>query len=85
MNENSGPLTSWTLAAIKARGLALEGYCQSEGYGHFYTFDLGKMIETAGADYIVPEILPGMVCAACGGRLKFMLASVPPEANDIPS
>lgn len=78
MNDTNGPLTSWTLAAIKAQGLALEGYCQSEGCGHFYAFDLDRLIETAGADYVVPEILPSIVCVACGGQLKFKLAMMPP-------
>jgi hypothetical protein len=72
-------LTTWTLGAIKARGLALEGYCETGDCGHFYVFNVDGLIERAGPDYLVPEYLPGMTCDACGGRLKFMLAMVPPE------
>ena len=79
MTEDEKP-TSWTLAAIKARGLALEGYGETEGCGHFYTFSVDGLIESAGADYAVPEYLRGITCNACGGRLKFKLAMVPPEA-----
>ena len=50
-----------TLAAIKHRNLALEGYCQTEGCGHFYVFNVDELIASAGADYLVPEIIPGMV------------------------
>jgi hypothetical protein len=32
-----------------------------------------------GADYVVPDILPGVVCTECGGDLQFKLAFVPPE------
>jgi hypothetical protein len=32
-----------------------------------------------GAEWLVPEYLPGMTCSEYGGRLKFMLAMVPPE------
>ena len=79
MPNNDEELTTWTLAAIKARGLALEGYCQTEGCGQFYTFNLDALIERAGSDYLVPVFLPGMACDACGGKLKVMLASIPPE------
>ena len=72
--------TTWTLAAIKQRNLALEGYCQTEGCGHFYAFNVDDLIASAGPDYVVPEILPGIVCTACGGDLKFKLAMMPPEA-----
>lgn len=72
-------MTTWTLGAIKARSLAFEGYCQTEGCGHFYAFDVDRLFDIAGADYVVPEFLPGITCDACGGRLKFMLAMVPPE------
>jgi hypothetical protein len=71
--------TSWTLGAIKARNLALEGYCQTEGCGHFYTFSVDDLIASAGPNYLVPKILPGVECSACGGELKFMLAMMPPE------
>ena len=55
-------LTTWTLGAIKERNLALEGYCQTEGCGRFYVFDVDALISGMGADYLVPEILPGVVC-----------------------
>ena len=72
--------TSWTLGAIKQSNLALEGYCQTEGCGHFYAFNLDDLIVSAGPDYEVPDILPGVVCRQCGGDLKFKLAMIPPEA-----
>jgi hypothetical protein len=71
--------TAWTLGAIKQRNLALEGYCQTEGCGHFYAFKVDDLIASAGPDYVVPEILPGIVCRACGGDLKFKLAMMPPD------
>lgn len=74
-----GRFTTWTLGAIKERDLALEGYCQTKGCGHFYVFDIDNLIASAGADYVVPEMLPGIACAKCGGVLKFKLAMVPPE------
>lgn len=74
-------MTTWTLAAIKQRNLALEGYCQSEGCRSFYVFNLDGLIDSAGPDYVVPEILPGITCLTCGGTLKVMLAMMPP-ANE---
>jgi hypothetical protein len=76
--DDAGRQTSWTLGAIKARNLALEGYCQTEGCGHFYTFEVDNLMAAAGSDYIVPEILPGVECSACGGKLKFRVAMMPP-------
>ena len=76
--ESGGDGLTWTLGAIKVRNLALEGYCQTEGCGRFYVFDVDNLIATAGADYVVPDILPGIVCTECGGALKFKLAIVPP-------
>jgi hypothetical protein len=79
-------MTAWTLGDIKQRNLDLEGYCQSDGCGHFYVFKLDDLIASAGLDYIVPEILPGVTCTACGGPLKFKLAMVfPADANDVAS
>lgn len=78
--DEAGRLSSWTLGAIKARNLALEGYCQTEGCNHFYAFSVDDLIASAGPDYVVPEILPGVECLACGGELKFKLAMVPPGA-----
>src|SRR5205809_552069 len=71
--------TTWTLGAIKQRNLALEGYCQSDGCGNFYTFNLDRLIASAGPDYLVPEILPGITCSACGGALKIKLAMLRPD------
>lgn len=48
------------VGAIKARNLALEGYCETEGCGHFYVFDIDRLIEEAGVDYLVPEFLAGL-------------------------
>jgi hypothetical protein len=77
--SGGGEGTNWTLGAIKQRNLALEGYCQTEGCGHFYAFNVDDLIASAGPDYVVPDILPGISCAQCGGALKFKLAMVPPE------
>ena len=67
-------MTTWTLGAIKQRDLVLEGYCQSDGCGTFHVFNVDRLIASAGADYLVPEILPGITCSACGGALKAKLA-----------
>ncbi len=71
-------MTAWTLAAIKQRNRALEGYCQSVGCGNFYVFDLDGLIDSAGPDLLVPEILPGITCMACGRALMVKLAMMPP-------
>jgi hypothetical protein len=42
--------------AIKERNLALEGYCQTQGCGHFYVFNVDNLISGMGADYVVYEI-----------------------------
>jgi hypothetical protein len=70
---------SWTLGAIKDCRLALEGHCQSEGCNRFYVFDIDKLIASFGHAYVAPQIVPGMACTACGGSLKFMLATMPPQ------
>ena len=80
-DDDGGELTTWTLGAIKKGNLALEGYCQTEGCKRFYVFDLDAMIGGLGANYVVPEYLPGVSCKACGGRLKFMLATQPPAED----
>jgi hypothetical protein len=41
--------TAWSLGAIKERNLALEGYCQTEGCGHFYVFNVDNLILGLGA------------------------------------
>ena len=76
--------TTWTLGAIKERNLALEGYCVTKGCGHFYGFDVDQLIVSSGADYLVPEIISGMVCTACGGALEFKLAMMPPD-DEVPA
>ena len=78
-DNGSSRRTTWTLGAIKEHNLALEGYCVTQGCGHFYAFNVDNVIASAGEDYLVPEIVPGMVCTACGGALEFKLAMVPPE------
>jgi hypothetical protein len=65
--------TTWTLAAIKQRNLTVDGHYETPGCGHFYEFNLDTLIETAGPDYLMPEIIPGMTCSACGGALQFKL------------
>lgn len=75
-------MTGWTLTAIKARNLSLEGYCQTEGCKHFFVFELDRLIAIAGPDYVVPDFIPDMVCTECGGRLKTALAMAPPEVED---
>ena len=77
--DDADRLTRWTLGAIRDRNLELEGYCQTAGCGHFYVFNVEDLITSAGADYIVPEILPGIECTKCGGALKLKLAMMPPE------
>jgi hypothetical protein len=69
----------WTLGAIKECNLALEGYCQTEGCGRFYVFDVDNLVATAGAHYVVPDILPGIACTGCAGALQFKLAMMPPD------
>lgn len=78
-DEQDPRRTRWTLAAIKERNLALEGYCETSGCGQFYVFSVDGLIASAGSDYLVPEILPGVACQACGGALRFKLAMMPPE------
>ena len=71
-------LTTWTLAAIKARNMSLEGYCETQGCGQFYAFNVDELIAGFGNEWLVPEILP-VTCRECGGRLKFRLAMVSPD------
>jgi hypothetical protein len=75
-------MTGWTFGQVKARGLCLEGYCQTEGCGHFYTFDIDTLVERGGADYPVPEFIPNVPCAECGGQLKVFLAAIPSGQED---
>jgi hypothetical protein len=78
-DNRSSRQTTWTLGAIKERNLGLEGYCVTKGCGRFYVFNVDELIASAGSDYLVPEIIPGMVCTQCGGALEFKLAMMPPE------
>jgi hypothetical protein len=75
-------MTDWTLAAIKTSNLSLEACCQAEGCRNFFVFDLDRLIARVGPDYIVPEIIPDMVCTECGGELKTALAMMPPASKD---
>ena len=81
-DNRAGHRTTWTLGAIKQRNLALEGYCVTKGCGHFYAFNVDELVASASADYLVLEIVPGMVCTACGGTLHFKLAMIPPKDLD---
>jgi len=72
--DDDGEPTTWTLGAIKARGFQLEGQCLDPGCGWFAIFDLDGLIEAAGPDYVMPELIPDVPCQLCGGRLKFVLA-----------
>jgi len=85
--EPDGEPTTWTLGAIKARGFHLEGQCVAEGCGWFAIFDLDRLIDAAGPDYVMPELIPDVDCQLCGGRLKFVLAMLhpePPDGDDTP-
>ena len=44
-----------------------------------YAFKVDDLIASAGPDYVVPEILPGIVCRECGGDLKFKRIMMPPD------
>ena len=78
-DNRSSRQTTWTLGAIKERNLGLEGYCVTQGCGRFYVFNVDELIASAGSGYLVPEIIPGMVCTQCGGALEFRLAMMSPE------
>jgi hypothetical protein len=75
-------MSEWTLAAVKANNLSLEAYCQTEGCKHFFVFDLDRLIAIAGAEYVVPDIIPDMACTECGGPLKTALAMKRPAEED---
>jgi hypothetical protein len=74
-------MTGWTLGSIKARGLTLEGHCTDRDCGYFASFELDRLIASAGADYRVPEFVPGIECPHCGRPLKAMLAALPPDES----
>ncbi len=78
MADDDGGKTTWTLSAIKARNMALEGYCETDGCGRFYVFNIDGLIDGFGDDWLVPEILP-IACSECGGQLRVKLAMMRPE------
>jgi hypothetical protein len=73
--------TAWTLGAIKQRNLALEGYCQTEGCGHFYVFKVDDLIASAGPDYVVPEINLGDQAEAVPFGLEHPVGAVERGVN----
>jgi hypothetical protein len=77
-DDEERKLTTWTLGAIKARNMALEGYCETQGCHGFYVFNIDGLIVGFGEQWLVPETLP-IPCSECGGRLKFKLAIMPPD------
>ena len=74
-DDGGDRLTTWTLGAIKERNLALEGYCQTEGCGHFYVFNVDNLISGMGADYVMAEYSSGF-------RLQGMRRSFEVQAGD---
>jgi hypothetical protein len=62
----------WTLGDIKDLHMSLDGICPVEGCGNFYTFDVDRLIETRGRDWIVPDELP-FPCADHHVPVKFQL------------
>ena len=74
-DEKEDRRTVWTLGAIKERNLELEGYCQTQGCGHFYVFNVENLISGIWRGLRGP----GAVCKECGGDLKFKLALGSPE------
>ena len=77
--QAQSPKSGWTLSAIKQAGLMLEGHCQGESCRRFFTFNLDELLARAGPGYLLPEILPGITCEACGGALMAKLAMVSPD------
>ena len=73
MTDGDTALTTWTLAAIKASGMVLEGACETAGCNEFARFNIDGLISSFGAEWLVPEILP-VRCQACGEWLNFQLA-----------
>ena len=82
MADEDGKKSTWSLSAIKARNMALEGYCETLGCGRFFVFDVDGLIQGFGDDWLVPEILP-IPCSACGGQLTFKLAMMRPESGPV--
>jgi hypothetical protein len=73
-------MSDWTLGAVKSMNLSLEGKCQ--GCPHFYVFDVDALIARNGADALLPDFIPNMVCSECGGRLKTEIAMLHAPAED---
>lgn len=65
-------MSDWTLGTVSARGYMLEAYSQVESCRKFFAFDLPRLIDTVGADYLVADI-PEMVCEACGSHLEIKI------------
>jgi hypothetical protein len=65
-------MSDWTLGAVRARGMLLEAYCQTEGCRQFFTFNLESLIDSVGADFLVSDI-PELTCEACGGLLEIKI------------
>lgn len=73
MSDDDAGLSSWSLGAIKSRGMVLEGACGTSGCNAFTRFDLDGLIARFGADWRVPLTLP-VRCSACDEPLKLQLA-----------
>ena len=65
-------MSAWTLGAVKARGMGLEAFCQTQTCRKFFIFDLDRLIHSVGADYLVSDT-PPMTCESCGGVLEYKL------------
>ena len=81
MTDSDTDLTTWTLEAIKSSGMVLEGACATEGCNEFTRFNIDSLIESFGANWLVPHILP-VRCQACGARLNFQLAVLHDDETD---
>lgn len=79
MSEEA-PASSWTLRDVRATrdkfsNFRIEAQCVTPDCGWFSIFDLDALIAMKGLDWVVPELVPGLACQACGGdRVKFQLA-----------
>ncbi|MBI3672263.1 MAG: hypothetical protein HY245_02320 [Rhizobiales bacterium] len=73
-------MSDWTLGAVRARGLQLEASCKTESCRRFFVFDIDRLVDQVGADYLIADI-PDLTCEACGGPLKIELAMLHPESG----
>jgi hypothetical protein len=79
--DRDAPPVQWTLGDIKARNLQLEAICRTPGCNTFVSFDLDKLIESAGPDYQLPDS-PGVPCPKCGSvDMAFQLAYLHPDGE----